>query len=86
MFKENRVSMIETLATIAQAILMALGLSFLVLLAVSTRVKPDKVKNHRFKYWVMKCDICNMEMYGSTQVSLNKTFMWHVTNKHGDAQ
>lgn len=78
--------MIETLATIAQAILMALGLSFLVLIAVSKRGKPDKVKNHRFNYWTMRCEICALELYGSTQVSLNKSFMWHVTNKHGDAQ
>jgi hypothetical protein len=76
----------ETVATIAQAILMALGLTFLVLLGVSTRVKPNKVKNHRFQYWAMKCDICQMEMYGSTQASLNKTFMWHLTNKHPDAK
>lgn len=78
--------MTEAIATIAQAILMALGLVFLVMLGVSTRIKPDKVKNHRFKYWAMKCDICGLELYGSTQVSLNKSFMWHVTNKHEDAQ
>ncbi len=80
--------MTEALATIAQAILMALGLSFLVLLAVSKTRKgqPDKVKNHRFNYWTMKCEICGLELYGSTQVSLNKSFMWHVTNKHPDAQ
>ena len=88
MLKKTGVNMIEALATIAQAILMALGLSFLVLLAVSISRKgqPDKVKNHRFNYWTMRCEICGLELYGSTQVSLNKSFMWHATNKHGDAQ
>jgi hypothetical protein len=88
MLKKTGVNMTEALATIAQAILMALGLSFLVLLAVSKTRKgqPDKVKNHRFNYWTMRCEICGLELYGSTQVSLNKSFMWHVTNKHQDAQ
>lgn len=78
--------MIQALATIAQAILMALGLSFLVLLGVSSRIKQDKHHNDRFKYWTMRCQICRLELYGSTQVSLNKSFMWHANNKHPDAQ
>jgi hypothetical protein len=54
-------------------------------LSLRHALKIDK-KNERFKYWTMRCDICKLEMYGSSQASLNKTFMWHLTNKHPDAQ
>jgi hypothetical protein len=86
MLSEIGVKMIEALAQIVIAVLIALGLSYLVMLGCMRKGRPDKVKNHRFNYWVMRCEICGLELYGSTQVSLNKSFMWHVTNKHGDAQ
>ena len=75
--------------TVAHAILIALGLTFLVMWGVALSVKRTfkvDAKNDRFKYWTMRCDICKLELYGSSQVSLNKTFNWHAINKHPDAQ
>ena len=94
MFQENRVDMtfmelMNTATTVAHAILIALGLTFLVMWGVALSVKRTfkvDAKNDRFKYWTMRCDICKLEMYGSSQVSLNKTFNWHAINKHPDAQ
>lgn len=88
LFKETGVKLMELVAQIIIGVLVALGLSFLVMLGCMTNFKgkPDKVKNHKYNYWTMRCEICTLELYGSTQVSLNKSFMWHVTNRHGDAQ
>jgi hypothetical protein len=94
MFQKNRVDMtfmdlMNTATTVAHAILIALGLTFLVMWGVALSVKRTfkvDAKNDRFKYWTMRCDICKLELYGSSQVSLNKTFNWHAINKHPDAQ
>jgi len=81
--------LLNTAITVGHAILIALGVTFLVMwgvgLSLRHALKVDK-KNERFKYWTMRCDICKLEMYGSSQASLNKTFMWHLTNKHPDAE
>jgi len=82
-------ALLNTGATVGHAILIALGLTFLVMWGVALSVKQSfkvDAKNERFKYWTMKCDICKLELYGSSQASLNKTFMWHLSNKHPDAQ
>ncbi len=64
------------------------GKPFILALIRAELKEFDKVdaKNDRFKYWTMRCEICKLELYGSSQVSLNKTFNWHAINKHPDAQ
>lgn len=80
---------VETIATVLNAIFISLGVTFFVLLMVSWQFKKatkDKIAEHkRFRYLKTQCNICGLEMYGTTQVSLNKTFYWHATNKHPDA-
>ena len=81
--------LLNTAVTIGHAILIALGLTFLVMWGVQLSLKKalkTDAKNERFKYWTMRCEICKLELYGSSQASLNKSFMWHLTNKHPDAQ
>jgi len=85
----NLMELLNTATTVAHAILIALGITFVIMwgvaLSVKQTIKTD-AKNNRFNYWTMRCDICKLEMYGSSQVSLNKTFNWHAINKHPDAQ
>jgi hypothetical protein len=86
--KMTLMDLLNTGATVGHAILIALGLTFLVMWGVQLSLKRSfkvDVKNDRFKYWTMRCEICKLELYGSSQASLNKSFMWHLTNKHPDA-
>jgi len=79
---------IQATATILNAIFIALGVTFFVLIMVSLQFKKEtkKIAQHKkFKYVQVACNICGLEMYGSTQVSLIKTFYWHIQNKHQDA-
>lgn len=80
---------INTAATILNAIFISLGVTFFVLLMVGwqfNKATKEKIAEHKkFRYLKVKCNICGLEMFGSTQVSLNKTFYWHATNKHPDA-
>jgi len=87
--KMTLMDLLNTAVTIGHAILIALGLTFLVMWGVQLSLKKafkTDAKNERFKYWTMRCEICKLELYGSSQASLNKSFMWHLTNKHPDAQ
>jgi hypothetical protein len=94
MFQENRVAMtfmdlLNTAITVGHAVLLGLGFTFLVMIMIGWSIKKTfrtDAKNHRFDYWTMTCDICKLELYGSSQVSLNKTFNWHAINKHEGAQ
>jgi hypothetical protein len=94
MFQENRVDMtlmdiLNTATTIGHAILLGLGFTLLVMIMIGWSIKRTfrtDAKNDRFNYWTMTCNICKLELYGSSQVSLNKTFNWHVINKHPDAK
>lgn len=94
MFQENRAQMtfidlINTAVTVGHAVLIALGMTFLVMWGVGLSIrKTFKVdaKNNRFKYWTMRCELCQMQFNGTTQASLNKSFMWHLHNKHVGAE
>lgn len=94
MFQENRVTMtftdlLNTAITVGHAVLLGLGMTLFVMIMVGwsfkRAFKVDK-QNNQFKYWSMKCQICRMQMWGTTQASLNKTFMWHLQNTHPDAK
>ena len=94
MFQENRVTMtftdlLNTAITVGHAVLLGLGFTLLVMIMIGWSVKRTfrtDAQNNKFKYWNLKCSICGMNMWGTTQVSLHKTFDWHVINNHPDAQ
>lgn len=81
--------MIETVATILNGIFIALGVAMFVLLMVSYSFKRETKKlvkrNEKYRYVTIKCDICGMDMWGSSKVSVNKTFYWHIENTHKGA-
>lgn len=82
--------MIETIAMILNGIFIALGVTFFVLIMVSWSSKKESKKivhqHPKFKYLKMQCNICGLDVYGSTQASINKTFYWHIQNRHPDAR
>jgi hypothetical protein len=94
MFQENRVAMtftdlLNTAITVGHAVLLGLGFTLLVMIMVGWSVKRTfrtDAQNNKFKYWNLKCSICGMNMWGTTQYSLHKTYGWHVLNRHPDAE
>ena len=80
----------ETTVTVLHAILIALGFTMFLLIVMGISVrkefKKSVVKHPKFKYLKMECNICGLDVYGSTQASINKTFYWHTQNKHPDAR
>lgn len=82
--------MIDTIAMILNGIFIALGVAMFVLIMVGFTFKRESKKlvdqNQKYKYFKITCNICGLEVFGTTQASINKSFYWHIQNRHPDAR
>ena len=81
---------LHTTATILNGIFIALGVAFFVMMMVSFTFKREAKKlatqNDKYKYYKIECSVCGLEVFGTTQVSINKSFYWHIQNRPPDAR